>query len=371
MCSATTLIYIDECGHTGVDLLNAAQPFLVTSSLRFTEAEAIELLAPLKRVTQADEVKYSNLSGRPRGQQAILQLFNKLDAQQDRVLFQLMHKRYALLGKLLDHVLEPYCLARGVDFYRDGRNLAMTNVMYLCGNAFDRARFDSMLAALQTMFRNHTQQSVREAHQSVVELSRVGPEMRKLCGDILDAFTWRSGIPNGWATMDRSDLELQNASLFSLALEWNSQIDGDLVIVADESSELRSGLDVLKAFSDPDGPSPTVVGGRRKASLPLRIADIRLVDSKMHPGVQLADIAAGAMTHAYQVLNECATPVAGYSTEVLGIVSKWERVLQVVPHAAVTSKELDRENYDGAAFLNAGVERLAQARKRQAKRSLL
>ena len=75
----------------------------------------------------------------------MLQLFKTLDAQRDCIFIHLMHKRYALLAKLLDLVFEPYLLLYDIDFYRDGHNVAMTNMLYYCADMVDRTRFDSML----------------------------------------------------------------------------------------------------------------------------------------------------------------------------------------------------------------------------------
>mgnify|MGYP000382542730 CR=1 FL=1 len=358
-----TPLYIDESGHTGGDLLNETQPLLIVASLRLAEDRVSQLYAPLRAATQAPEVKYANLSKYRGGQTAIIEFIRKLDANHSTFIFQLMHKRFALLGKLLDAIMEPVWYATGRDFYQEGRNLGFLNVLFMTSRSLAPAQLDAVLEALRPVFARADPQSIAKLSTALRDLAACDSGLARLVRAIEEAIAFRNRIPGGWSDLSKTDLQIQLPALVSVISAWNEDVPEDLLILTDESKELRSAFDDLMALSDQTEPAVIEHGSGRRMGFPLRIHDVRFCDSASTPGIQLADVAAGAVNHVAMVMNELIPTVPGYSDSLEKVISQWERIQQLFPMPHFTPQELRREGYNGSRVLDAAKALIEKGRK--------
>ncbi len=356
-------IYADESGFTGSDLLSEEQPFFVAATVLASDAEIGAWLTGLAKATASPELKFVKLVKSGKGRAAILDFVTSVDSKQGCFLAQLVHKRYALLGKLLDCAVEPMFHANNADFYRDGFNLALLNLLYLSAAQLAPAQLDSLLRAWLAVCRDGTQDSVKALRHSAEDLAKSHGIFAKLCEPLLDAMKWRRRA--GWTDIDKADLELQTTSVVSLVRQWNEETTGPLTVLADQSKELRAAIDLIAALSDPRGPHVEVRGSGRVMGYPLRIKDVRLCDSAVTPGVQVADVFAGIVNHVAITLTQPARRIEGFSDRLAKVVGEWPRVQHVYPQAKFTPEELDRVGFDGAALVDAGTDRIADALRRK------
>lgn len=352
-------IYLDESGFTGTDLLSTEQPFFVVSSLLLDEATIAAWLPVLVQATQAAEPKFSQMVKSPRGRAGILAFCRLLDPNQSRMRFQLVHKRYALLGKLLDCVVEPMYYAHGHDFYFEGHNLAFLNGLHYASEPH-AALQSAVLSSLLRLCREPSAATLFELGESVARLSAASPELNVLCAPVLDAVRWRRTA--GVDDLNRKLLTLQVAAVVSLVRGWNQELTDSLIVIADQSKELNESLETLMAFANPELPEVKELAAGREIGLPLRIQEARLADSHTTPGVQLADVAAGLVAHVAMAMTDPARRIEGFSEQVVQLVKEWPRVFQIVPEPKFTAEALGRVGFDGNRILDASTEALRRPR---------
>lgn len=352
-------IFLDESGFTGTDLLSIEQPFFVVSSLVLDDATIAAWLPVLTQATQAAEPKFSQMVKSPRGRAGITAFCKILEQNQGRMRFQLVHKRYALLGKLLDCVVEPMYYAHGQDFYFEGYNLAFLNALHYASEPHTELQ-SAVLSALLSLCREPSPESLAKLADSVAALSAASKELKLLSVPVLDALRWRRTA--GVEDLNRKLLTLQVTAVVSLVRGWNQELTGSLIVIADQSKELNESLETLMAFANPDLPEVKELAAGREIGLPLRIQEARLADSHMTPGVQLADVAAGLVAHAAVAMTDPSRRIEGFSDQVVQLVKEWPRVFQIVPELKFTPEALGRVGFDGSRIVDASTEALRRPR---------
>src|SRR5216683_7748809 len=154
-------IFLDECGFTGENLMNPDQPVFVLASHDLPE----EVCAALKQQhfggIRAHELKHMSLQKRPRQQQMVLALLRDLaNRYPSRVKCAVIHKKYALLAKVVDHLIEPAAHHAGLDLYERGANLGLSNLMWLAVPVVGPPGFlDRLLESFERMMRRRTSEA--------------------------------------------------------------------------------------------------------------------------------------------------------------------------------------------------------------------
>jgi len=152
---------MDESGFTGEDLLRPEQPVFVHVSTCLSDGECAALAKDYFSGVQANELKHKNLSRRPSGQSRIADLVKAVRGT-DKFTIWLCHKEFLLLTYLVDLWVEPSMYKHGMDLYKDGGSLALSNMTYYCLKTFQSDRFlRSHLERFQRMMRYRTIQSYR------------------------------------------------------------------------------------------------------------------------------------------------------------------------------------------------------------------
>lgn len=354
-------LYVDECGYTGSDLISDDQPFLIVGSLLLSDEEIDECARMLNPATQAPELKFATLVRRPRGRSAIVQFVRHLDVNQGRLRCQVTHKRYALLGKVLDLLVEPMFHASGQEFYRDGYNLSYLNMLYVVAVSTAPAAMNNLLRSFLQLCRAPTNAGFKKLAVAVRQLGNASQPLSELCDPILQAIELRRFLPG--LQLDRTALGLMTSCVVDLVRQWNEELDESVSIIADSSNELFRSQDVLDAFSNEDLPDVKQVASGRVLGFPLRMTGLQLVDSQSSAGVQLADIAAGLVNHVQNALDDETRHVAGFTEIIVPIVTEWPRMLQVIPQEKFTPEELGRVGFDGDRLLGAAEEALRRLRE--------
>ncbi len=74
---------------------------------------------------KAKELKHSNLARNARHQQRVVGLLREIaQKHSNTVKFGIVDKRFALLTKIVDLIIEPLAHEDGIDFYERGLNIA-------------------------------------------------------------------------------------------------------------------------------------------------------------------------------------------------------------------------------------------------------
>jgi len=333
-----TIIYIDECGYTGQDLLNRDQPFFVLASLMLDEQEAIELKQRFFSKVQAKELKHSSLSKSKSQQQMIYDFLKHIKERNSILKVGVIHKEYALVCKIVDFLVEPAAKMYGVDLYNKGGNIAMANIFFNGLPVVTSKKFSSdLLLLFQQMLRLKTLESYEKFFRLAFQKQEIST------GSELMAFIHGAHHMIGPALLD--DLPenvLDVASTLALLImgTWRKNIKGNIILVHDASSNMAKQKHIWDAITSPAIPSTIVGWDRRKISFPISLERTILESSENWAGLQLTDVVAGAFARCAKWYFGNQHPLDDYGrtiTELIGEVT----ILPVLPGKGVTPSELD------------------------------
>lgn len=322
------IIFGDESGWTGPDLLDAAQPVLATSTLRLQASKAAELADRFFGHIANEELKFGELTRSPEGQKAILEFLRWMFVNRRRQRSYVMHKRFVLVAKLVDTLVENATYRRGGDLYANGGHIILMNALH---HAFPKFAGDLVYTDLLRRFQDLARKPTKTALDHFFALVTAPHEPR--AEEVLAPLRFVRETVDDESLLDdlkKADLDALGTSLWSVAFAWNQAAPTEtLHVVFDEQSKLKTETKAWAVLKDPTFRPPGV------ARLP--IVDVfEFGNSVTHPGIQLADVLAGSLrlARAAQVLPP--TPgddrMAAFRAEVSGLVEKLE-IIRIWPDA--------------------------------------
>ncbi|MFA6185886.1 MAG: DUF3800 domain-containing protein [Phycisphaerae bacterium] len=293
---AIPLIAFDETGNTGQNLLDPDQPVFVLASVNLSYAEtqrALEILNPKK----GQEVHFASFSKSCSGKARILQFCQSDLISSDKINISVIHKGYMVVTKVVDLLIENLCYETGFDLYKNGANIGMANIFYMCIPTFcGQDNFKSFLDKFVCMIRNKDASSITEFYKSVNNLSltcnsKLFKEMIELilatqC--IIDEVITRCSVV---------DLDPAVPAFVNDCIAWGEQLGCEFNIVHDQSKPIEHQQEILTCLMAKDEPEIIVGYDQRKMKYPLKVHGFKLCDSNVVPQIQIADIISG--TYGY------------------------------------------------------------------------
>lgn len=358
-----TLIYCDEAGNSGENLLDKNQPFFILASNDFTSSEAKQLLEHV-RSPQGGEPKFKTLKKTNEGVSRLSRFFSDPRLNKHRVAANVFHKRFMVVTKMVDLIVETLAHQLGKDIYRGGMNIGMSNMLYYCLPAFcGKEATDQFLASFVDLMRNRSESHVTAYFES-------GKNLLENCSD--DNFKetlfwfvepkffehWFKGI---------YDLALDPAipALFQHINTWGIRKENRFRVIHDRSKPiLASEKDFHDMMAMSEEQSKMVGYDRRKFAFPLRAESLEQGDSLEHPQLQIADICAGAINH-YLKSRENNPP--DDLTKMIETMDCFSWIIGgVMPSTDVTPEELGTVPDDGANPVDPVVDHLYRRRNTNA-----
>lgn len=290
---ATRTLYFDESGFTGHNLLDPTQPIFVLAS---SDIEADAARAILQRSFpryRGSEFKFSNLwrSGHKRGLVDFARHFDSLDYH---TFVWMIDKRFCVLTKIVDFLIEPYITDTGFDFYADGFCWKYTNFIH-----FELTRFASpdtlerLLSAYQTFSRNPSEDALRVLQ---LRLKKLADEAEDPVQVFLKQMALGAELFHQYhdlSTFRRSG-ELHVTSMLASVTHWRQAFAEDFAIVHDASANFFRHRGIWERITDQHVPAePFPLGDGTTVQYPLRVVSTTSVDSRDSPSVQFCDFCAG------------------------------------------------------------------------------
>ena len=339
------LIAFDESGNTGQDLMNPDQPMFSLASVYLSEAETDEAINIL--TTQAgQEIKFSKLARSKAGRQRVLSFLQSPYAKVDKVKTYVIHKRYMVVGKIVDLLIEPLAHRDGLNLYEQGCNIAMTNLYYTClPTVCGEDEFSNFLGKFVEMIRKKDKRSILEFYRSCEHMyhSAKVPGFKKDLAVVLNS---TGIIDEVLRASDATQLDPSVTSFVQHCGEWSSCLGRDFDVVYDESKPIRQKQVLLSLLMAKDEQETQVGYDYRKMIFPLKATGIKFGDSKMVKQLQLADVIAGASAYWARgftqpdVDKEFCEKLEEHGIRGLVIGCIW-------PSAEVTPQELGTEELGG------------------------
>lgn len=161
-----SLVYCDEAGNTGENLLDKKQPFFVLASNDFTLSEANELLAHVHS-QQGGEPKFTTLKKTSDGISRLSRFLSDPRLNNYRVAANIFHKRFMVITKMVDLIVETLAHQVGGDIYERGLNISMSNMLYYCLPSFcGEEATDRFLASFVDLMRNRSESHAKAFFES-------------------------------------------------------------------------------------------------------------------------------------------------------------------------------------------------------------
>lgn len=343
------MVFFDEAGNSGDNLLDADQPLFTLLSHDFGEKEAELLLTRIRKFSNAKELHFKNLKKYSKTQKAILECVNHELIMPDRVYYFTSLKEFMIVALIVDQLVEQVLHERGIDIYKSGTNLSTANILYILGNnAWDKEAFKKMCYTFVEWFRTNDDDKGDLFYDSVRELySKVrGREDEMLVGLILLSEKFRPVIKESHSkfTLD-STLSCFVAHCNVWAQKYNEPFD----IVFDNSKQITYWQEFIQFLTN-KLPAKEVGYGSRKHKYPLLINSMKLVDSGTNSQIQLADILTSSLNYAYT--NKARGIADTFSEAILSSRLSEVRCNSMWPTTDVTPEALDMADENGVNALD-------------------
>ncbi|AXS39802.1 DUF3800 domain-containing protein [Breoghania sp. L-A4] len=284
---------IDESGYTGFDLLNADQRFQGAAAIAIADDDAKRLIKQHFPKLQAPELKYRSLSRRETNHPRLIGLMRDL-LSDFKCVTCVCDKRFMLTLMFVDYAVEPYYYERGFDFYADGQNYAMASMLHMAGpTLLGKPQFKRLMVSFQRAMKEKTDGVLNE----LVAAARgtnwgqipevIGPLARYADPECLEAI----------ATPELST-DVAIVVLQSLITRMEVMADGPYRVEHDQSKNLATYHELLQRFIYYNDTAQFRATEITTLSFPLKLTEVKQVDSKKSPAVQLADVMIGAAIEA-------------------------------------------------------------------------
>lgn len=290
-------IFFDESGHDGENLIAGKTPVLAHSSLYMGLDEATELVAYLRAKTkaQSSELKASDVM---RNGQAIDDLFGEQGRLIGHAQVYLVEKSHFAIGKIIDLLVEEEAYRRGVNLYAGGTAKQMADDLYEFGpRAFGTDAWNDLVEAFTSLMRTRQrkggQKETVETFFEKIDEYRL-KSRRERVSEILQlvwmtrshADDFQKALEEGLALKTLDPLQ---TTLYQLAYTWHGVLKQPIMIMHDQQTALTDNLTkVLLEVANKGVPD-----GMNLPKIKFPLVDVKQVDSKADPRIQLADIAAG------------------------------------------------------------------------------
>lgn len=285
-------IYCDESGFTGNNLLDDKTPFFAYATVAVNDEEAkvfVEQVLKDYRI-QANELKFQKLVKYSRGRQAITHI---LDSFSTRAKVAVNNKKYNLACKFYEYIFEPTISSQNSIFYNLGFHKFISHVLYL--HFEQKSEYaEDIFNDFYSMMRFDNDRDLNYVF-CVLNLQDISPPLdliRRFCVRQRETINVELDRLKGTG-VGKWILELTNSALFSLLCEWGQEFH-QLDVFCDMSKPLQEQMEIFNAMvARKDKIFMEVAGYKHAMSFNLLNVP-QMVESQIYPGIQIADIFAGA-----------------------------------------------------------------------------
>lgn len=285
-------VVFDESGNTGADLLNEDQPFFVLASTNLSQEEASELIKIVHR-HQAKEIKFSKLKKSNSGKRRIIEFLNQLAPYQKRIKTTIFYKKFMVMTKIVDIIIEELARLDGIDLYKNGTNISLSNMHFYCMNSYcGQELTDKMYASFIKMIREQDKISIENFYYQTWQLygASIDIKYQSSLSPILASERIIHNILNG---TDSNSLDPAIPAFFEHCSTWGNFIGSNFDILHDTSKPIFQEKDTLELLMSRSIPEKEIGYDRRKFTLPLKVNGVSFKNSEHDSRIQITDLVAG------------------------------------------------------------------------------
>lgn len=337
------IIYIDESGYTGADLLNKDQPFQAASAISIAEDDAKAIVAEFFLNSNASELKYRDLAKRKRNWERLYLLQKALLENFDCVTY-VCDKKFILILHFLDYAVEPFYYDRGIDFYQDGCNYSLASLVYYAGpTLIGKENLDDILYIFQSAVKSKSEVSVSALVQKVKAIR--WQELPECFGPLaLETESCIDAIKTENVSTDAALIVL-----LSLINRLEEVVGEPYSILHDRSKNLEQYSNILQKMASHDAQVEFYGTELATTRFPLHLHQVSQVDSRDYLGVQLADILVGGIIDSSKAIT--GVKVNDYNKSIPDLY-KDNQLIHLLPSLDFKSQKQFRKNTQGGALID-------------------
>lgn len=354
-------VYFDEAGNSGQNLLDKDQPIFAIASINFTLEETKEILSNI--TSESEEIHFNRLRKYRKYHSQILKCLNHELITSERVKIVYFDKKFALVGHIVDQLIETVFHNRGIDLYKKGLNLTYTNSIYHFGvNVWNTELFENFLSAFQSMIREKTELSINKFYQTAHILNEFIEDYQKeILEPILASKKYIGSILD---SVEKYTIDLTLPSVSQLADLWNKEVNQNLDIIHDDSKQIEFWKDFLFLVSKMIGTERVEVGfDYRKMTYPLAIDSVTLESSKDVLQIQLADLIASSLTYCIKKIHIEKSREDEFANKILESNLGNIDTYPVMPSDKLTPKDLGTEDDSGINPLDFLAQKIMESKQ--------
>lgn len=346
------IIAFDEAGNTGQNLLDKDQPIFTLASVNFNEKELDEIFNIFK--TNSQELHFKNLRKYSKTKKQLIEFFNHQLIDKSKIKYFYWNKKFATIVNMVDMLVEPVFKNEGIDFY-NGYHMALPNVLFMYSeNIWNSDIVDKLLNNFIKMIRDKSNISINGFYSSLNELYNIiNKEDRPLLSAIVES---EYIIKDIIANIYKYSIDLTLPSFITLCNSWYNELNKNFDIYHDQSKQINYWKELIEFTSSPEFMNDRNFNFRKQEiTFPLKINELKLVNSLNYKQVQIADLVASSVSYLYTaMINKNDNTFARQLSN-----SKLLKINHnaVIPSNDITKNELDiTDNVVAENILNYHVE---------------
>ena len=297
------ILYFDESGFTGENLLSKDQNTFAYSSVNIQPHKAQELVRKIikKYKIQNGELKAVKLIRRDKGKQAILEILNEIS---NDIKISVDNKKFALSGYFFEYIFEPVLENKSTIFYQLNFHKYIANVIYISFVNNDKIT-NKLLTIFETLIRKKELNYLDEIIAILHDEEDKSETLKFFEEILLFINAHKDIIYQEIRTLPSWTVDLSMTSLHSLFCEWGVEKQ-EIRAFCDSSKPINAQKSFFDNFIGRKDIvySPFITNEGNPIPITYNLKEISIVDSKEHAGIQLADIVATATTYSYQMYQE-------------------------------------------------------------------
>jgi hypothetical protein len=272
------------------------------------------LLSKIK--SKGTELHFAELKRRTAYQKQILEILNHDLIEPANVKYYVANKEFAVVGHIVDRLIEPVVYDLGEDLYRDKFNLELTNLLYHFGHlVWSKHVYHLFLMSFQEMARKQTEYSIQNFFTLTKELRQQADNEGQILDLILASGEQIKSILKG---LHKYAMDLSLPMFIEICDGWGKQFEQAFDVIHDDSKQIDFWTERINFMANEKYMTPKEVGfDDRKIRFPLNINSLSLVKSQDSRHIQLADILTGSITYAVKTIYSQKNNSDDFANEIL------------------------------------------------------
>lgn len=335
------MLFFDEAGNSGENLLDFDQPSYLLLSHNYSEAEAKDILAPLLKISNAGELHFKSIRKYPSKHPALYECLNHPLIQETRAYFYVAHKPFMVAIQLVDKLIEPVLYDLGIDIYKLGRNIAAANYIYFSSlHHWDKILYKQ---ATELFLKWNKTANTNDGKSFYNVLKSLGTKLGR-SDEFLELLLASENQMESIAdSFEKYGIDATLSCFIDHCHHWSKTLTGDFDIIFDHSKQITHWESMINYLNSM--PSIEVGFGSRKHRYPLKIKSLNQVDSKTNLQLQLSDILASSLNYYFtSLIKEEESKLASsiLKTRICQLIGN-----RMWPSINVSAEDLNMTNSDG------------------------